>query len=338
MSSFYAELEVSGHTYPVRTCQFKFTQATGERGRVNAKVRHGLVYLSLDVPDDEVLADWGNATHKPLAGHVTFFETDRRTARETLSFAAAHCVSYHEAFVAGNGTAGAYVCKLTISTSQLTLTPGGPPRPLTTAAARDYAPPAAVAPLAAVAGLTKQQRYDARMNLMGSAQGKLAHAPNEPAQTALERLQRNNVAVERAKLSGHVYDSDKIPPVDPPEGWHMLDEGELAKKGVSPEMLLDPKSGFKAAMYQSSFERPPKLVVAYAGTENGADWKTNLLQGSGLKSEQYNRAMRLAKTISRTTDPLDVEATGHSLGGGLASAASVVAGIKGYTLDRKSVV
>ena len=88
MASFYAELEVSGRTYPVRSCQFEFTQATGERGRVVAKVRHELVHVALDVPNDDVLLDWANTAHKPLAGHVTFFETDQRTARETLNWVA----------------------------------------------------------------------------------------------------------------------------------------------------------------------------------------------------------------------------------------------------------
>ena len=71
-----------------------------ERGRVVAKVRHGLVRVALDVPDDEVLAAWGTAARKPLAGHVTFFGTDRRTARETLAWAAGECVGYHETFAA----------------------------------------------------------------------------------------------------------------------------------------------------------------------------------------------------------------------------------------------
>ena len=72
MASFHAELKISGTTYPVRSCYFGFTQATNERGRVMAKVRHGLVRVTLDVPDD-VLADWGTTAHKPLPGHVTFF-------------------------------------------------------------------------------------------------------------------------------------------------------------------------------------------------------------------------------------------------------------------------
>jgi hypothetical protein len=92
---------------PVRQCQFEFAQATDPRGRVQAKVRHGLLHLTLDVPDTDLLLAWAHTAHKPLGGHVTFFEPDQRTARETLSFAAGQCVSYHETFVAGNGEAGA---------------------------------------------------------------------------------------------------------------------------------------------------------------------------------------------------------------------------------------
>jgi hypothetical protein len=108
MSSFYAELLVAGHTYPLRQCEFGFAQATDPRGRVQAKVRHGLLHLTLNVPDTDLILDWSHAPHKPLSGHVTFFEPDQRTARETLSFAAGQCVSYHESFVAGDGAAGAY--------------------------------------------------------------------------------------------------------------------------------------------------------------------------------------------------------------------------------------
>jgi hypothetical protein len=50
MSSFYAELEIAGSTYPLRKCQFEFEQATNGRGRVVAKVRHGQLHLTLDVP------------------------------------------------------------------------------------------------------------------------------------------------------------------------------------------------------------------------------------------------------------------------------------------------
>ena len=319
---------------------------TGERGRVVAKMHHGLVRVALDVPDDEVLAAWGTAARKPLAGHVTFFGTDRRTARETLSWAAGECVGYHESFAAGDTGGGAYVCQLVIAAGKLVLTPGGPPRPLAAATPRDYATaavPTTLAPLATVAGLSelsKQQRYDARMSLMGNAQGKLAGTPDATAQAALNRLGLDNVAVERAKLSEHVYHILEKPPVPEPEGWHRLTPAELAKKGITPEMLLNDKSGFKASLYESSFERPPKLVIAYAGTENEVagvknkiDWKADARQGLGLREAQYDRAMNLARNLAKKVNKRDFEITGHSLGGGLASAGSVVTGAKGYTFN-----
>jgi hypothetical protein len=90
----------------------------------------------VDVPTDDQLLDWANTVYKPLSGHVTFFETDRCTARETVSFAGGACMGYHEVLAGNNGAAGAYVCQLTIAAAQLMLTPGGPPRPLVAAPLR----------------------------------------------------------------------------------------------------------------------------------------------------------------------------------------------------------
>ena len=66
-------------------------------GAVLAKVRHGLVHVTLDVPDDAGLLAWGTTAHKPLAGHVTFFETGGRTARKTLAWEAGECGTRTEA-------------------------------------------------------------------------------------------------------------------------------------------------------------------------------------------------------------------------------------------------
>ena len=38
-----------GQVYPVILCTYSFTQATGSRGRVRERVRHGLLELVLDV-------------------------------------------------------------------------------------------------------------------------------------------------------------------------------------------------------------------------------------------------------------------------------------------------
>lgn len=143
MASFSAELTVAGHTYPVRRCEFGFSQATDARGRVQAKVRHGLLHLTLDVPDHDQLLAWAQAAHKPLSGHVTFFETNRQAARETVSFAAGQCVGYEEVFVSGAGGDGAYVCQLTLTSAGLTLAPGGPAGAFVAPAAREHAAPVA---------------------------------------------------------------------------------------------------------------------------------------------------------------------------------------------------
>ena len=75
------------------------------RLKLSAQVRHGLVHLTLDVPDGAGLLAWGTTAHKPLAGHVTFFETGGRTARETLAWEAGACVGYHETLAAGDAEA-----------------------------------------------------------------------------------------------------------------------------------------------------------------------------------------------------------------------------------------
>ena len=56
MASFHAELHLAGTSYRVVRCQYACHQPTDARGRVNAKVRHDLLHLTLDVPDDALLA------------------------------------------------------------------------------------------------------------------------------------------------------------------------------------------------------------------------------------------------------------------------------------------
>ena len=76
------------------------------RGRVMVKVRHGLVHVTLDVPNDARLLAWGTTAHQPLTGHVTFSETGGRTACETLAREAGECVGrglYSQVMIATNG-------------------------------------------------------------------------------------------------------------------------------------------------------------------------------------------------------------------------------------------
>jgi hypothetical protein len=364
MSSFYAELEVGGQTYPVRSCSFDFTQATNERGRVAAKVRHGLLHVTLDVPDDALLLDWGTAARKPLDGHVTFFETDRRTARETVSFAAGACVGYHEVFAGGNGAAGAYVCQLIIAAAQLVLTPGGPPRPLVAATPRDYVTPSVLAtPIKAVQAvpvLNKQQRYDARMSLLGNARTKLADtklpatnplaaaadatrvAPSagvarltnerQRLQAATDRLARNNVAVERARLADDSYENEVA--IGPGGKRTIVRKSPLPEGWKVNRVIEDKLSGFMAVEYESNFERPRRKVLAFRGTDpsQAGDRETDLKQGLGLYTDQYKEAEDVARDMfNKNAKGFDI--TGHSLGGGEASQAGLLTGQPTYTFN-----
>jgi|GEM_PF-2287496 len=354
MTYINAELHLAGRTYPLAACTFGFRQSTDQRGRPNSKVTGTPLQLLLDGEEGPELAEWASLPDSLRSGEVVFFPDEATLPRRTLTFTDARCVHQQVQLVPGLDEAS-HQCLLVLSAQELEIDGqvleqrwNKPPK---TRAAAGKKPAAAETPTAALAATaqelapaevlpSKQERYNARLNLMQSAGNKLGLVPPElageteaDAQNALTRLQRNNVAVERAKLSHHVYSSDKIPPVPEPEGWHMLDPTELAQAGASPEMLLDNVSGFKAALYQSSFEQPPKLVIAYAGTEDGPDIMADLRQGIGMKEKQYNEAMKLADAVTKQVRKSSVETTGHSLGGGLASAASVVTGTKSYTFN-----
>ena len=92
-----------------------------------------------------------------------------------------------------------------------------------------------------------------------------------------------------------------------------------------------------------------RYVVAYAGTEftSGKDWLNNIQQGLGLKSKAYDQAIALGQQAVKAFGDGNVVFTGHSLGGGEASAAAAVtgqpavtfnaAGINGNTLSRYGV-
>ena len=366
MASFHAELEISGTTYSVRSCSFEFTQATNERGRVMAKVRHGLVHVTLDVPDDALLLAWGTTAHQPLAGHVTFFETGGRTARETLAWEAGECVGYHETFAAGDGAAGAYVCQLVIAAPKLVLTPGGPARPLVAATPRDYAtalPPALAASMKAAQAtplLNKQQRYDARMKLLSGARANLAGtalptsgplaavadatrvAPSAGAtrlaaerqrlQAATDRLTRNNVAVERARLADDSYENEVV--VGPTGQRTTVRKSPLPEGWKVNRVMEDKRSGFMAVEYESDFERPPRKVLAFRGTDpsQAGDRETDFKQALGIYTDQYKEAEDAARTMRRSNSQ-GFDITGHSLGGGEASLAGLITGQPTYTFN-----
>ncbi|MDD2860829.1 MAG: DUF2974 domain-containing protein [Acidiphilium sp.] len=140
-------------------------------------------------------------------------------------------------------------------------------------------------------------------------------------------------AKDMAQLSTHVYGDDP----SLPDGYRYLDpttedgKNELASLGLTPQRLAPDNSSFRASIYASGPVDNPAYVVAYRGTASLEDWGQNLLQGVGLPSSSYKQAIALGNKLLNTEQ--NVSFTGHSLGGGLAAAASVITGQPATTFN-----
>jgi hypothetical protein len=126
---------------------------------------------------------------------------------------------------------------------------------------------------------------------------------------------------ELVKVAGAVYDAA----VTSIGRWARLTDIELTAAGIEPAALKNERSGFEAAIYAAT--DAATRAVAFAGTTftSLADWTTNLAQGMGMATTQYQEAVTLAKAAKAAFGD-DLVLTGHSLGGGLASAAAAATG------------
>lgn len=88
----------------------------------------------------------------------------------------------------------------------------------------------------------------------------------------------------------------------------------------------DSQTGFRAVALKPTDPNDKRVVVAFAGSRDGKDWRANIGQGLGLPTKQYNQAVDFANKW-KATDGDNVILTGHSLGGGLASYASIKTGL-----------
>lgn len=166
---------------------------------------------------------------------------------------------------------------------------------------------------------------------------KAAQQSNDPnVQQAGKDLERLNHDLEHAKLADHVYepreDGKEVPP---PEGWReVTDPAELAELGLEPSDLTQEGSDFRAKVYAPDpevFGDSMKPTVVFKGSSTTEDWINNAQQGLGLHSDYYENAVGIGKAVDASG--ADVEFAGHSLGGGLASAASSASGIPATTFN-----
>ncbi len=126
-------------------------------------------------------------------------------------------------------------------------------------------------------------------------------------------------------------------------GWTKLEpsaDGTSLVDAEGNEIPIDPallstSEGFDAAIYQND---QGEYVVAYRGTDDwglspSGDADDNGLQGLGFETGQYKDAVALGEAAQRVFGEGNVVFTGHSLGGGLASAAALATGTPGVTFN-----
>lgn len=145
-------------------------------------------------------------------------------------------------------------------------------------------------------------------------------AERDRLDAAADRLARNNQAVEHARLAADSYNSD---PSSAPEGWTRIDQ-------------WDSSSGMFAAAYRSQIDG--RVVLAFRGSEMTLnDWlDTNFAQGFGRPSMQHAEAVAISRMMAAEHGE-NLSITGHSLGGGLASAGALATGRPADTFNAAGV-
>jgi hypothetical protein len=92
---------------------------------------------------------------------------------------------------------------------------------------------------------------------------------------------------------------------------------------------VNDKFGYKAIYYENIIRG--EGVMAFQGTNSKVDWANNIVQGIGLfgDSYQYQRAKQDIWDARRqaSQNGLRFLATGHSLGGGMATSAAIETGV-----------
>ena len=131
-----------------------------------------------------------------------------------------------------------------------------------------------------------------------------------------------------ARLSRAAYETG-----DPiPDGWRKVDAEELKKLGIDPSEL-DTANGMQATIYQNA---DGKYVLAFRGTEPSRQPALDIandIEGGVSTSPQVLEAINLSTKLAKAVGRENVDFTGHSLGGELASAGALATGGKAVTFN-----
>ena len=133
---------------------------------------------------------------------------------------------------------------------------------------------------------------------------------------------------ELALLSADVYRNT----ASPPAGYRTATAADLGALGLNPADLTSTQSAFRARVYVTGAGTDAHYVVAFRGSATASDWRSNFQQGAGLTPDNYRKALAIGSKLALAGNA-NITITGHSLGGGLASAAAIASGHNATTFN-----
>jgi hypothetical protein len=152
----------------------------------------------------------------------------------------------------------------------------------------------------------------------------LARAANVGASSGAGNVDRKTLAL----MAADVY---KTRPVPPP-GFREANANDLKAINLKPTDLSSKTSAYFARVYVSGSGADTKYVVAFRGsTSDKGDWIANGRQALGNSTDHYDKAQTIGQKL--TSSKANVTITGHSLGGGLASATAIASGKNAVTFN-----
>jgi len=183
----------------------------------------------------------------------------------------------------------------------------------------------------------KAKRRADRLQLVNTS---MLTCPEDAAEA--QRLRADMDEVENMRCAKQVYiDNDPNAPADlktgAPPGFTAATPDQLAQMGLDQDTLTPPNSDFRAAVYMKDpavwgDDMEPPTVVAFRGsTPATEDWKNNFAQDADMDAPYYRRAVDIGNKLADTDT--DARLVGHSLGGGLASAAQGGSGLPASTYN-----
>lgn len=183
----------------------------------------------------------------------------------------------------------------------------------------------------------KAARRKERLKLVDS---EVVACPRHAAEAA--RLREDMDEVENMRCAKHIYlANDPLAPPElrdnPPPGFLKATPEQLEGMGLTEKVCAPDKSHFRAAVYVKDPavwgpNSKPGAVLAFRGsTPAEEDWENNFNQDANTEAPYYRRAVEIGNRLASRN--ADIHFAGHSLAGGLASAAQGGSGLTASTYN-----